>query len=170
MFLAVSWLCSQTLAQVADTYAIGDRGPAGGIVFYVTDGGSHGLEAARADSVESKWGCTGIDISGAEGTDIGAGPPNTAAIMAGCTELGIAAKIASDYSLNGFDDWFLPSIGELNELYKQRVVVGGFANNYYWSSSEKVGNYLSWYQYFYNGYQNYANKAHPFSVRVVRAF
>ncbi len=34
------------------TYAIGDEGPAGGIVFHVIDGGVHGLEAAPETRVE----------------------------------------------------------------------------------------------------------------------
>jgi hypothetical protein len=39
-------------------YAIGDTGPAGGIVFYITDDGLHGLEAAPADqSSGAEWGC-----------------------------------------------------------------------------------------------------------------
>jgi hypothetical protein len=36
---------------------------------------------------------------------------NTADILAGYSEAGIAAKLADDYSFNGFDDWFLPSSG-----------------------------------------------------------
>lgn len=38
-------------------YAIGDTGPAGGIVFYVTEGGIHGLEAAQVDQGYAPWGC-----------------------------------------------------------------------------------------------------------------
>jgi len=34
-------------------YAVGDTGPAGGIVFYTSDGGLHGLEAAPADLVRA---------------------------------------------------------------------------------------------------------------------
>ena len=38
------------------TYAIGDTGPAGGKVFYVSNGGINGLEAAPSDSAETAWG------------------------------------------------------------------------------------------------------------------
>ena len=48
-------------------YAIGDLGPAGGIVFYVTDGGVHGLEAAPEDQGSGAWGCYGT-LTGAAGT------------------------------------------------------------------------------------------------------
>ncbi len=47
-----------------------------------------------------------------------------------------AAIIADAYSLNVFNDWFLPSKDELDLLFQQKSVVGGFASAHYWSSSE----------------------------------
>jgi hypothetical protein len=38
--------------------------------------------------------------------------------------------------LNGYKDWFLPSIDELHKLHQNKTVIGGFANVTYWSSSE----------------------------------
>ena len=119
-------------------YNIGDNGPAGGKVFYVTDNtGLHGLEAAPGDqAVTVTWGCSGTDIAGADGTAVGTGAANTADIVAGCSEPNTAAKIADAYALNGYMDWYLPSKDELNLLYQQKTVVGGFVSNQYWSSSE----------------------------------
>jgi len=105
------------------TYRIGDDGPAGGKVFYVTDGGAHGFEAAPVDQASGQWGCMGTPI-GAIGRDVGEGSQNTADILAGCPTLGIAARIAEEYSLNGYDDWFLPSQRELNlqtPIYSKEV-------------------------------------------------
>ncbi len=121
------------------TFVVGDTGPAGGIVFYLTDNtGQHGLEAAPVDqSAAAPWGCLGTSITGATGTAVGTGAANTAAIVAGCTDSGIAAKVADAYSLNGYDDWYLPSRDELNELYQKQNVVGGFTSGVYWSSSER---------------------------------
>ena len=125
-------------------YAIGDRGPAGGIVFYITDGGSHGLEDARQDQVKpldpgAEWGCNLTDIPGADGTAVGTGLQNTDDILAGCMDTPIAADIAAGYGAG----WFLPSIDELNLLYLQKDIVGGFSEgcpdfgcSIYWSSSE----------------------------------
>jgi len=48
--------------------------------------------------------------------------------------------------------WRLPTKEELNELYKQKDAIGGFAAAYYWSSSED-GSTNAWYQSFSNGVQ-----------------
>lgn len=119
-------------------YAIGDTGPAGGKVFYITDGGLHGLEVAPADqSGGAEWGCYGTLIAGADGTAVGTGAQNTADILAGCSEAGRAASIADEYTLGEYDDWFLPSRDELNLLYQQRSELGGFTTNAYWSSTQE---------------------------------
>ncbi len=130
----------------------------GGIVFYTTDGGLHGLEAAPADQSSSAgWGCYGTAITGADGTALGTGAQNTVDILADCATAGIAADIADDYGLNGYTDWFLPSKDELNELYLNKDVVGGFAGDFYWSSSE-VNSDAAWYQIFGDGNQYTAGK------------
>ena len=74
---------------------------------------------------------------------VGAGKANTAIIIAnqgygdGAT---YAARICNEYSVTvdgvTYGDWYLPSKFELNLLYLQKSVVGGFANNSYWSSTE----------------------------------
>lgn len=151
-------------------YAIGDTGPAGGIVFYTTNCGAHGLEAAPEDQSSSAgaiWGCSGTSI--ATETAIGTGADNTAKILAICTNAGIAADIVDDYELNGYTDWFLPSSAALNELYQQRAVVGGFVSAFYWSSSED-GSGSAWGQSFAVGNQVTVNKSGALLVRAVRAF
>jgi hypothetical protein len=47
--------------------------------------------------------------------------------------------------------------------------VGGFGDDYYWSSSEGIAG-LAWYQYFFIGYQGSYYKYFPYRVRAVRAF
>lgn len=50
-----------------------------------------------------------------------------------------AAKLCDDYALNGFNDWFLPSLDELELMYEELYLdgVGDFnAGSNYWSSSE----------------------------------
>jgi hypothetical protein len=153
-------------------YSVGDIGPAGGIVFYVTDGGRHGLEAAPVDQGDpggfAAWGCHGIGL-GANRTAIGTGAQNTADILARCAEPGIAAEYVDAYSLNGFDDWFLPSKDELNELYLNRSVVGSFDVHDYWSSSEGIV-FNAWGQNLVSGSQNVNSKDYRGRVRAIRAF
>ncbi len=65
--------------------------------------------------------------------------------------------------------WHLPSKNELSWLYEQKTVVGGFANDGYWSSTD-YSNTLVWDQYFGGGYQYYYTKTADDLVRAVRAF
>ena len=65
--------------------------------------------------------------------------------------------------------WHLPTKTELKVLYEQRKVVGGFAKDDYWSSTELDSN-SAWIQGFVNGDQDRYNKYSKLSVRAVRAF
>jgi hypothetical protein len=150
----------------------------GGIVAYILQAGDPGYDAnvqrgliASQYNISSyaPWGCYGTEISGADGTAIGTGNQNTIDIMNGCSEAGIAARLCGDLVLGGYSDWYLPSRDELNQLYINRVAIGGFASNYYWSSTEG-GNYYAWDQYFGDGYQSNYSKNYGDNVRAVRAF
>ena len=159
--------------------AIGDTGPAGGIVFYLTDTtGQHGLEVSPVDQGIARWGCEGTTITGADSHTVGSGAQNTLDILAGCKEAGIAAKLASDYTLNGYNDWFLPSIDELTVMCRNigpgaaapLTNAGKFSVNAYWSSSEEFF-VASWLQVFDLSATTYIlGKNDNGSVRAVRAF
>ena len=69
----------------------------------------------------------------------------------------------------GFSDWYLPGKWELNELYKHKSVVGGFAEANYWSSTEN-GAGGAWVQHFSGGNQAQGSKTYSGRVRAVRAF
>jgi hypothetical protein len=73
--------------------------------------------------------------------------------------------------MNGvtYGDWYLPSIAELNLLYQQRSVVGGFTYWSYWSSSEYDG-INAWDIDFGTGTLIYYGKGSTYYVRAVRAF
>ena len=155
-------------AANAPPLAIGDSYQ-GGIIFYL-DGFGGGLIAAPSDqSTAAPWGCYGTGISGADGTAVGTGNQNTIDIEAGCATVGIAADICANLTLGGYSDWFLPSKDELNQMYLNKAVIGGFTGGFYWSSTEYDHN-EAWEQYFYDGGQNYHLKANAFYVRAVRAF
>ena len=119
-------------APASIEYAIGDSGPAGGIVFHVTNGGLNGLEAAPVDQATAPWNCFGTDVASVDniacaGTpDSNSGAVNTPLIAVAC---GGAAAVAAVYIWpNGQTDGFLPNKEELNLLYAQRNVVGSFAS------------------------------------------
>jgi len=137
----------------------------GGVVAYVS--GAGGLIAATSDqSTSATWGCYGTAISGA--TAIGTGHQNTHDMTAaGCT----AAGIANAYAGGGYTDWFIPSKDELNQLYLNRVAIGGFNTYSYWSSSES-GASNAWYQVFVNGTLGTSSyvKGSGLYVRAVRVF
>jgi hypothetical protein len=60
-------------------------------------------------------------------------------------------------------------VDELNQLYINRVAIGGFASSNYWSSTE-FGNLSAWVQGFGDGGQFFPSKDFGGYVRAVRAF
>jgi hypothetical protein len=157
--------------QIGDSYA-------GGIIFYLDGTGQHGLVCAPSDqSTGAPWGCKGTFINGADNTSIGSGNQNTTDIITDCTTSGIAAKICFDLILNGHSDWFLPSKDELVLMYTnlKTAGLGGFANTWYWASTEDIYFDYAWHCYFNNGNATTAIGGYPDKntlgyVRAVRAF
>jgi TolB-like protein len=179
-------------------YKIGDWGPAGGIVFYdkgkVTDGWRY-LEAAPKElEAELNW------IVSESNRDklplpngIGSGKKNTAVITGflDATEknyknnMGVpvnAAPYCAALDYDGFKDWFLPSIEEL-ELMEKNLWQNGWGGfeymRVYWSSSlaggiNDTGEYEVWVYDFYGEYARRrgvsAGYYTEFMVRPVRAF
>jgi hypothetical protein len=164
----------------AKTYKIGDAGPAGGIIFYDKGNDSSGwryLEAAPA-STELKgiiWG-PGGEIKGTR-VDTGSGKNNTQVVVNHAVAAGgnyRATWLCDLLESGGYDDWFLPSKTELNLIYlnlRERGI-GGFTNEWYWSSSEHDDG-RAWAQNFGSGnqdndYQGWKNREH--NVRAIRQF
>jgi hypothetical protein len=170
---------NQVTVTTAD-YAIGESALGGKIAYLLQPGDpgydaniTHGLVASNADiSTGAEWGCQGTRISGADGTAIRTGYQNTIDIMAGCETAGIAARLCVNLgNANTYIDWYLPSKDELNKLHLNQVAIGGFADAYYWSSTE-WSNELSyaWKQNFGNGQPSADVKYVTHRVRAVRAF
>jgi hypothetical protein len=126
------------------THTIGES-YGGGIVFFVTPDGQHGLIAETQDqSTSCYWDYAQDSISN---------PDNHS----------IAGK--------NYCDWRLPNEYELNLLYAQKTVVGGFACDFYWSSTTyNFDEYNAWRQDFCNGNQGIANKGNMNCLRAIRAF
>jgi hypothetical protein len=160
------------IAPTTTTYAVGDTGPGGGIVFYLTPGtnGTQGLEAAPVDQSSGiQWGCYGFPVDGTSEA-IGTGLANTLSIIGPCGR-GTAAGIAFSYiSPTGVSGWYLPSRGELTQLFQSNALVGSFANSYgYWTSSE-VDSQGAWDVSLSDGYKDSYSKNGKLPVRAVRTF
>jgi hypothetical protein len=75
---------------------------------------------------------------------------------------------AKEACANLGNGWRLPTKDEINLIYENKDMLGGFVGGNYWSSTECLYNY-AWGQYFNNGLQNYYYKGSEYNVRAVRA-
>jgi len=153
-------------------------GPAGGLIFYdkgsVSDGWRY-LEAALSDqSTGIQWYNSADITTSATGIALGTGPVNTIKIIdsQGETTTAYAAGLARAYSGGSYDDWFLPSKDELNQMYTNlhniSTPVGGFDAAAYWSSTEFNAS-RAWFVNFFGG-QFDDPKNLTLHVRAARAF
>lgn len=164
-------------------YAIGDTGPAGGLIFFEnpnhsTDGWRY-LEATPYDqSAGAKWGCFRKAIAGARGTAVGTGKQNTLDMLAACPDPDTAAALCANLSVNGVRGWFLPSRDELALMYSNLKANGagdfrdgGVADNFeYWASSQQTADMAVHIDFADLGRQHGDDKDFPRRVRAIRAF
>jgi hypothetical protein len=86
-----------------------------------------------------------------------------------------AIDAAESATSQGYDDWYLPSIEELELMYNTignggpEGNIGGFSSYYYWSSSEYNSN-SAWNVDFNYGYTFNHDKNYTRLVRIIRAF
>jgi hypothetical protein len=88
------------------------------------------------------------------------------------------ARQVTELNINGFTGWFLPSSDELDLMYRnlKEKGLGGFSDNWYWSSSQSWVNYNEYdhqqamAQHFGHGGQYNCSKDDNYLVRAVRAF
>jgi hypothetical protein len=162
-----------------EEFSVGDRGPGGGWVFYDKGSYSDGwryLEASIEDEMSSQWGTDGLAVPGASATVIGTGNENTIAIVSGDTKEYKAADKCHNFTMenNGeiYDDWFLPSRDELQEMYEILFLndIGAFSSiSNYWSSSQYNAE-AAWGIDFSDGTLHQWYKWGAAHVRPVRSF
>ena len=176
------------LVTVFESPVVGDLKNGGYVVWVNPADPSKGLVSALVDQSTDIRGVVWYDgdfntlpETGATSTAIGTGSSNTDAIIAAQGSGSYAAQLCADYSVTvdgiTYDDWFLPSKDELNLLYLQHTLIGGFTDDvtteiygdYYWSSSES-SKYNAWEQDFFDGSDETSDKNYPNLVRAVRAY
>jgi hypothetical protein len=154
----------------------------GGIVFWLNESGNHGLVCADKNFGEAIWGGEGLIGANGDGIADGSGMANTKKIVklaswyiekgwfnSTKTPAPTAARLCLESNYNGYNDWYLPSIDELDLLYQNKDKIGGFINYNYWSSTEGDTRSAR-QQHFNNGEFGCYYKDVKCYVRAVRAF
>ncbi|MCX6224177.1 MAG: hypothetical protein NTV01_05425, partial [Bacteroidia bacterium] len=71
----------------------------------------------------------------------------------------------------GYSDWYLPSRHELDKLELNKMAIGGFADSFYWSSSEFSASMAERVDFGYHIPPiALATKNISYPVRAIRAF
>jgi hypothetical protein len=141
------------------SYAAGDFVQGG--LYTFTDSGYAYITSQSDQSTNAPWGCQGTLIpEGATPDAIGQGIINTPTIVANCATAGIAARLANDLVLEGFSDWFLPSLEELLGMHTNLADagLGNLSNHSYWSSTQATDT-RAYTVDMNNGQANFHNKS-----------
>jgi hypothetical protein len=167
LMVVVSFLsCSKNKPKIGDLYK-------GGYVFKVNFWGG-GLCAATKDfKTGVEWGCYSQLIDGANGEDVGDGEQNSKDILGGCSDALTAATVCDVLVSEDQDDWYLPSIGELELMYNELHAkgIGNFSYTNYWSSTQNFS-LGAWNLNFGSGQRDNskAKKDASCRVRAIRSF
>lgn len=168
----------------------------GGYIFYILLPGDPGYDplikkGLIASPIDQTTGAAWMSLArpintiGAFGTAIGTGSDNSLIMASAAKAKDHVISKVIDYTNDGYNDWYIPSIAELVQLGKNKASVPGLVtNSLYWSSSEvnpEVGFFGDIFgardrKFAYGMYMN--TKALPWTfrknvnyrVRAIRAF
>jgi len=177
------------------TAGIGHTGPAGGVIFYSTEFDfftgttaddnttvtRYYLEAWTSNESSAQWSSPDVDVPAVQQVRdilipaqwIGYGRRNTKIIVAAISaESGRAAQLCDEARHSGFDDWFLPSVDELNALGQIRGQYGIPLSiaTFIWSSSQFNYRFAMLQNFGSEGVMMGEYKNYNRVVRAVRAF
>ena len=169
----------------ADVVKIGSK-YAGGIVFYISKSGKHGLVCADKSFGKAVWGGDGEIGAKGDGVADGSGLNNTVKIVEQASwfldkgffwstkkPASTAARLCHESNYNGFSDWYLPTRSELRLIHKRLRLykLSEIKSAGYWSSTENSST-VAWYLDFTNGHAEYyyGYKYNDYYVLAVRAF
>ena len=142
----------------------------GGIVYYVLQSGDngydanvqHGLIAQPQNEIDVfsplfagiTWNVVALNnntISGAQNSGTLLGRSNTAAIIANQGAGTYLFKYVSLLNINGYNDWYVPSLIELNKfrdfLYNPTYIINNTSTHWYWISKNNSNYKWTWGTY-----------------------
>jgi hypothetical protein len=167
-------------------YEIGEYVPSeGGVIFhrYLTGTTQNYLVVDTQDLGQDVWSNIDNVIIGVSASSIWNGLGNTTAIITQLGAVSGAAFSCQSSNNQGFTDWYLPAIHELNKLWFNMLEVskgldiaggsqllnGALTPVNYWSSTELDANYARYFA-FYIGDVAYDYKYTSNYIRAVRQF
>lgn len=122
---------------------LGGTGPGGGVIFSLT-GNESGLEVFPSAIGQSAWGCAGVSVDDANATrstnglSVPTGAASSGLLFAANTGgvcFSDAAELVTEFTNNGFSDWYLPSTDELITIREQGLLPGQ-PGEVFWSATE----------------------------------
>jgi hypothetical protein len=127
-------------------YKIGDTGPAGGLIFYDKKNNRNGwryLAAAPANPERETFMAGDSPYSLGNTNLVGDGFENTQNMMKSIEKqgggIGSAPYYCTNLDVNGFNDWYIPSLDEIALMYTNLHAnnLGNFKQRDYWHSSQR---------------------------------
>ena len=155
----------------------------GGVIFHLwkdNAGVEHGLIVDKTDlSTAQVWSNIDQTLIGPSAQSSWDGLSNSNAIVGQAGHTSSAAALCLNSTNGGQNDWYLPSVQELNMLWNNYYTVARSLTQisgatqlqpaYYWSSTEYNNGY-AWNFTFFSGSAGTNNKVFTYYVRAVRAF
>ena len=140
----------------------------GGIVFYIDSTGEHGLISSLSDLTDLAWVIQDpFIVVGANSTTDGLA--NTMYIVYWYPNASPATSCSSFIIPGWKNSWFLPAKDQLEKMYLEKDLIGGFSNKTYWSSTQAdLDN--AYAQDFSNGSQSAVKMTLTYGVRPIRQF
>jgi hypothetical protein len=152
----------------------------GGIIVsvWIVNGIEHGLITSLTDiSTGVAWSNVASILIGITAQSPNDGQSNTNAIITQPGHTASAAKLCDEYTSDGFSDWYLPSLWELEQCFNSAFVVNnilgttnGFKFDWYWSSTESESDSWASGVHFASGGNDTPNKVNINKVRAVSRF
>ena len=159
----------ETSVQAGTHYIGEDYG--GGVVFWVDEEGKHGLIATVIDkSTRKQQRSEALILTNPVRDGITTGTFNTERINVMKGENAIDNQGVGYYQESKLSDWYLPTRYDLIKLYRNRAVIGGYAEFARGWRSREVSSVNEWYQSFVTGGEFRNGKDDAVYIRVIRQF